>query len=170
MIRRILLTVLMVTVVAGGALFAGGQAEESAAPATETDGAMESSAEDAADLERTPDDPRLYTPGKLTVATGDPVYPPWMLNDDPAGGEGFENGIVYALADEMGFDYDDVVWVTQTFDQGIAPGTQAVRLCDTAILGDGTAQGVCRFFNRLLPAGQGGYRAFRQRTVRRADV
>jgi polar amino acid transport system substrate-binding protein len=58
----------------------------------------------------------------LAAATGDPVYPPWMLNDDPAGGEGFENGIVYALAEEMGFDDDDVVWVTQTFDQGIAPG------------------------------------------------
>lgn len=73
-------------------------------------------------MERTPNDPRLYQPGKLTVATGDPVYPPWMLNDDPAGGEGFENGIVYALAAELGFDRDDVVWVSQTFDQGIAPG------------------------------------------------
>ena len=54
--------------------------------------------------ERTPDDPRLVTPRKLTVGTGDPVYPPWMLNNDPAGGEGFENGLVYALAEEMGFD------------------------------------------------------------------
>jgi polar amino acid transport system substrate-binding protein len=72
--------------------------------------------------ERTPNDPRLVTPGKLTVGTGDPVYPPWMLNNDPAGGEGFENGLVYALAEEMGFDRDDVVWVGQTFDETIAPG------------------------------------------------
>lgn len=72
--------------------------------------------------ERTTDDPRLYQPGKLTVATGEPAYPPWMLNDDPASGEGFENGLVYAIAAEMGFDTDDVVWVRQTFDQGIAPG------------------------------------------------
>ncbi|MHA7878897.1 MAG: transporter substrate-binding domain-containing protein [Saccharospirillum sp.] len=72
--------------------------------------------------ERTPMDPRLVTPGKLTVGTGDPVYPPWMLNNDPAGGEGFENGLVYELAAEMGFDRDDVVWVGQTFDQAIAPG------------------------------------------------
>lgn len=84
----------------------------------------ESEQNDASDaeLERTPDDPRLHEPGKLTVATGDPVYPPWMLDDDPAGGEGFENGIVYALAEEMGFEYDDVQWVSQTFDEGIAPG------------------------------------------------
>jgi len=72
--------------------------------------------------ERTPEDPRLVTPGKLTVGTGDPVYPPWMLNNDPASGEGFENGLIYALAEEMGFDRDDVVWVPTTFDQAIAPG------------------------------------------------
>lgn len=72
--------------------------------------------------ERTTMDPRLVTPGKLTVGTGDPVYPPWMLNNDPAGGEGFENGLVYALAAEMGFAHEDVVWVGQTFDQAIAPG------------------------------------------------
>jgi polar amino acid transport system substrate-binding protein len=72
--------------------------------------------------ERTPQDPRLITPGKLTVGTGDPVYPPWMLDNDPAGGEGFENGLVYALAEEMGFDREDVVWVPTTFDQAIAPG------------------------------------------------
>jgi len=72
--------------------------------------------------ERTPQDPRLVTPGKLTVGTGDPVYPPWMLNNDPAGGEGFENGLIYALAEEMGFAREDVVWVQTTFDQAIAPG------------------------------------------------
>lgn len=70
----------------------------------------------------TPMDPRLLTPGKLTVGTGDPVYPPWMLNNDPAGGEGFENGLIYALAAEMGFAPDDVVWVANTFEQTIAPG------------------------------------------------
>ncbi len=68
------------------------------------------------------DDPRLVNPGFLTVGTGDPVYPPWMLNNDPAGGEGFENGLVYALAEELGFSRDQVRWVGQTFEQTIAPG------------------------------------------------
>lgn len=72
--------------------------------------------------ENTPNDPRLVTPGFLTVGTGDPVYPPWMLNNDPAGGEGFENGLVYALAEELGFARDQVRWVGQTFEQTIAPG------------------------------------------------
>ncbi len=85
-------------------------------------GAAEVDEQDTSALERTPDDPRLVTPGKLTVGTGDPVYPPWMLHNDPARGEGFENGIVYALAQELGFAREDVVWVGQTFDQAIAPG------------------------------------------------
>ena len=99
-------------------LFAGGQGEE---PAAESGGLEETAAAEE-DLIGTPRDPDLYQPGKLTVATGEPVYPPWMMDDDPAAGVGFENGVVYALADELGFDRDDVVWVRTTFDQGIAPG------------------------------------------------
>ena len=70
------------------------------------------------------DELALYEPGQLTVGTGDPVFPPWMLNDDPAGGEGFENGLVYELAAELGFEAEDVVWVGQTFEEAIAPGTK----------------------------------------------
>ncbi len=78
----------------------------------------------AAAQERTPDDPRLLVPGQLTVGTGDPVYPPWMMNNDPASGEGFENAMIYALADEMGFAPEQVVWVGNTFEQTIAPGAK----------------------------------------------
>lgn len=67
-------------------------------------------------------DKRLHTPGKLTVSTGDVVYPPWMFDDNPAGGKGFENEMVYALAAEMGFKKEDVVWVRETWDQALAPG------------------------------------------------
>ena len=107
MIRKIALVLIMCLV--SLSLFAGGTQE---IVEVESDTGMEN----------TPDDPRLYQPGKLTIATGDPVYPPWMMGDDPAGGIGFENGLVYALAEELGFDQEDVVWVRQTFDQGIAPG------------------------------------------------
>jgi polar amino acid transport system substrate-binding protein len=69
-----------------------------------------------------PADARLVAPGFLTVGTSDPVYPPWMLNNDPATGEGFENGLVYALAEELGFARDQVRWVALTFEQIIAPG------------------------------------------------
>jgi polar amino acid transport system substrate-binding protein len=76
----------------------------------------------AAAQENTPNDPRLVTPGFLTVGTSDPVYPPWMLNNDPASGEGFESALVYALAEELGFARDQVRWVALTFEQIIAPG------------------------------------------------
>ena len=72
--------------------------------------------------EKSVNSPNLFQPGKLTVATGEPVYPPWMMDDNPAGGVGFENGLIYALAKKLGFKKEDVVWVRQTFDQGIAPG------------------------------------------------
>ena len=109
MIRRVLLVLLICLFALP--VFATGPSEEPAG-------------EDTSALERTPNDPRLFQPGKLTVATGEPVYPPWMLDDNPAGGEGFENGMVYALAAELGFGRDDVVWVRQTFDQGISPGAK----------------------------------------------
>ena len=125
MVRRVFVFALILVVGLAFVAFAGGQSEEPAAAdqdaAAEEAGSGGEAAEETA-LERTPQDQRLHEPGQLTVATGDPVYPPWMLNDDPASGEGFENGLVYALAEEMGFDRDDVVWVTTTFDQGIAPG------------------------------------------------
>jgi polar amino acid transport system substrate-binding protein len=66
----------------------------------------------------------LFAPGRLTVATGSEVYPPWMLDNDPAGGLGFENGLVYALAAAMGFDAADVDWVGTEFFEAIAPGAK----------------------------------------------
>ncbi|MFB9310480.1 polar amino acid transport system substrate-binding protein [Agromyces hippuratus] len=62
------------------------------------------------------------TEGKFTIATGEPAYYPWVLDDDPESGEGFEAAVAYAVADELGFSDDDVVWVRSTFEQAIAPG------------------------------------------------
>lgn len=62
------------------------------------------------------------TDGKLTVATGDPAYFPYVIDDKPASGKGFESAVVYAIADQLGFAKKDVVWVRSTFDEGIAPG------------------------------------------------
>src|SRR5215207_2410018 len=62
------------------------------------------------------------TEGKLTIGTGEPAYYPWVLDDGPETGEGFEAAIAYAVAEELGFAADDVVWVRTTFDEAIAPG------------------------------------------------
>jgi polar amino acid transport system substrate-binding protein len=60
--------------------------------------------------------------GILTIATGNPAFYPWVLNDDPESGEGFEAAVAYAIAAEMGFDADHVTWVRTSFDAAIQPG------------------------------------------------
>ncbi|WP_426321356.1 ABC transporter substrate-binding protein [Microbacterium sp. E-13] len=62
------------------------------------------------------------TPGKITIATGEPAYYPWVIDDDPESGEGFEAAVAYAVAEELGFAADDVVWVRTGFEEAIAPG------------------------------------------------
>ncbi|TDN87761.1 ABC transporter substrate-binding protein [Microbacterium sp. BK668] len=62
------------------------------------------------------------TPGKLTIATGEPAYYPWVLDDAPESGEGFEAAVAYAVAEQLGFAEDDVVWVRTGFEEAIAPG------------------------------------------------
>lgn len=64
------------------------------------------------------------TEGKLTVATGEPAYSPWVIDNDPSSGKGFESAVIYAVADELGYAKDDVVWVRSTFDSAIAPGAK----------------------------------------------
>lgn len=64
------------------------------------------------------------TEGKLTIATGEPAYEPWVIGDAPESGEGFEAAVAYAVAEELGYAADDVVWVRSTFDSAIAPGAK----------------------------------------------
>ena len=64
------------------------------------------------------------TEGILTIGTSDPAYEPWMVDNDPTNGEGFESAVAYAVAEELGFAPEDVSWVRVTFDQIIAPGTK----------------------------------------------
>lgn len=64
------------------------------------------------------------TPGKLTIATAQPAYSPWVENDKPESGEGFEAAVAYAVAGKLGFTNADVVWKRTTFDQAIAPGAK----------------------------------------------
>ena len=61
--------------------------------------------------------------GVLTIATGEPAFPPYVLNDaTPEDGQGFEAAVAMAVAAELGFDADSVTWVRTAFDAAIAPG------------------------------------------------
>jgi polar amino acid transport system substrate-binding protein len=71
-----------------------------------------------------PDELQTITAGKLTIGTGLPAYEPWVVGDAPESGEGFEAAVAYAVAAELGFAPEDVVWVRTTFDEAIAPGAK----------------------------------------------
>ncbi len=61
--------------------------------------------------------------GVLTIATGEPAFPPYVLNDEtPEDGQGFEAAVAMAVALELGFDAEIVTWVRTAFDAAIAPG------------------------------------------------
>jgi polar amino acid transport system substrate-binding protein len=67
-------------------------------------------------------DAGYVTPGKLTIATGNPAYFPYVIDDKPETGKGFEAAVAYAVAKKLGFSAKNVVWVRTNFDEAIQPG------------------------------------------------
>ena len=83
---------------------------------------------------------QVKTPGQITFSTTDPAYEPWFEDDpdvqyavepsdapkwhvtDPYSMHGFESGVVYSIADSMGFAPEAVRWVPNTRDAALAPG------------------------------------------------
>ena len=91
-------------------------ADAATTDATDADGA----ADGAASCDPLP----TLEEGTLTVATGEPVFEPWMVDDDPTNGQGFESAVVYAVAEQLGLAPEDVTWVRTGFDEAIAPGAK----------------------------------------------
>lgn len=63
--------------------------------------------------------------GKLTIGTDDPSYPPWVVDNKPENGQGFESAVAYAVAKQLGFTESEVVWTRVTFNNAIAPGPKS---------------------------------------------
>src|SRR6187551_2024426 len=80
---------------------------------TADSGAPAGSAADAGDCNAT------LEAGTLTIATGDPAFSPWVIDDAPETGQGFEAAVALAVAKEMGYEGDAVVWTRTTFDEAI---------------------------------------------------
>ena len=95
-----------------------------------------------------PENLALKNPGRLTLSTDIPAFPPWWGGDaaeqypnepeagspwsesdfsaDPYSMEGFEGATAYAIADAMGFGPDEVDWIANAvFEQAFAPGEKA---------------------------------------------
>ena len=103
------LTAIAAILLAVGLTSCAGQDSESASPSSESASCA-------------PDSLKTLTPATLTIATGEPAYEPWVLNDKPESGEGFEAAGAYAVAKQLGYENAAVKWVRTTFDSAITPG------------------------------------------------
>jgi polar amino acid transport system substrate-binding protein len=109
----------LVATLAGLALLAAcGGGDDAETAATAAAGAAAGGSEVSCKIE----DLTLKTAGKLTVATGEPAFSPWVEDDAPESGKGFEAAVVYAVAENLGFAKDAVTWTRTGFDDAIAPG------------------------------------------------
>jgi len=70
----------------------------------------------------TKDQLALVKSGTLTVGTDKPGYPPYIVDDKPANGKGFESAVSYAIAKQLGFTPAQVKWIVVPFNSSYAPG------------------------------------------------
>jgi polar amino acid transport system substrate-binding protein len=105
----------------------------SVAPSVEPSVAPSASAAPSADA-CAKDSLAVVAPGKLTLGTDNPAYPPYFAENadgsktdpwelgDPTNGKGFEAAVGYAIAEQLGFTKDEVVWTVVPFANAFAPG------------------------------------------------
>ncbi len=78
----------------------------------------------------------LKNPGRLTLSTDNPAYPPWWAGEAPEGsewelgyppaGEGYEGATAAAVAAALGFTPEEIDWIPNTvFENAFAPGPKA---------------------------------------------
>ncbi len=70
----------------------------------------------------TPDKLDTHTAGTLTVATDEPAYPPYFIDNDPSNGKGFESAVAFAIGKQLGYAKSDVKWTIEPFNSSFAPG------------------------------------------------
>ena len=88
-------------------------------------------------LDCSPSKLNLLTPGQLTIGTDNPAYQPWFAGTgtygpwkgvpnngtgNPASGQGYESGVAYAVAQQLGFTNAQVKWVPVGFNESFKPG------------------------------------------------
>ena len=121
--RRIILLALVVAALAVLAGCGGDEGDDGSAGATTAQEEEDRCAKE--NLE-------LVQPGKLTVGTDNPAFPPWFAGgtqpgskwelNDPSTGEGYESAVTYAVAGKLRFAREEVEWTVVPFDQSFKPG------------------------------------------------
>jgi len=76
----------------------------------------------------------LKTPGRLSLATDNPAFPPWWgggqtrkpwKTSNPYSGKGYESAVAYAVAKQLGFSRREVTWTPVPFAQSYRPGPKS---------------------------------------------
>lgn len=114
---------ILALVAAGSVVFAacGDDTETSDTAATETTaGGTETTAAATGGDAKACAEGKTLEAGSLTIATGDPAFPPYVIDDAPESGQGFEAALALAVAKELGFEGDTVKWVRTSFDTAVA--------------------------------------------------
>jgi polar amino acid transport system substrate-binding protein len=121
-VRKLLLAAAAL-ILAVGASGCGG--DDEAGGTTETTATAASGGCDKGQLE-------LVKPGKLTIGTDNPAFPPWFDGgspkgskweiNDPSTGKGFESAVAYAVAGKLGFAKNEVQWTVVPFNNSFKPG------------------------------------------------
>ncbi len=121
--RRLLALPVFVALLALLAAGCGGSSDDSSGDTTSTTAAASC---DKDSLDTT-------TPGKLTIATDNPSFPPWFIGKKadspwdpttPPTKKGYEAAVAYAVAKKLGFTDDEVKWTVAQFTQLFKPGSK----------------------------------------------
>lgn len=64
----------------------------------------------------------LKEAGKFIVHTDEPAFEPWIFDNDPTNGKGFESSLIYAIAEKLGFTKEQVEWGRTPWNNSFAPG------------------------------------------------
>jgi polar amino acid transport system substrate-binding protein len=87
-----------------------------------SDDSSSTSATTASAANCTPSKLDTHTAGTLTVATDEPAYPPYFIDNDPSNGKGFESAVAFAIGKQLGYDKSEVKWTVESFNTSFAPG------------------------------------------------
>ena len=120
--RRVLVLGVLLTGLALAAAGCGGDDDDVAGGTTSSTTAAVSCDKDSLDT---------VTPGKLTIGTDNPSFPPWFIGvkadspwdpTTPPTKKGYEAAVAYEVAGQLGFSDADVEWIVVPFTQLFKPG------------------------------------------------
>jgi polar amino acid transport system substrate-binding protein len=114
--RPLLALVAVAALMSGCGGSSGGNTAATTGP-TATDSGSPSATPDAC----AKDSLQTQSKGTLTIATDDPVYPPWFADNKPENGKGYEGAVAAAVATKLGFSTDQVTWTRVPFNNVFKP-------------------------------------------------